>query len=214
MLYIENLDKINSNVKSLSTNTNLIIVTKNQDKIVLSNLIKTNYIHYGENRVQEAFDKWTNLLSKKSDIKLHLIGRLQSNKAELAFNLFEYIHSLDSEKLANIFSNLENKHKKKLKYFIQVNIGDEPQKGGVKQSDVNNFVNYCKIKLNLDVIGLMCIPPEKLNPEIFFSKISIMNRSLGFTQLSMGMSQDYQLAIKYGSTFVRIGSKIFGDKIT
>ena len=192
----------------------MIIVTKNQDKIVLSNLIKTNYIHYGENRVQEAFDKWTNLLSKKPDIKLHLIGRLQSNKAELAFNLFEYIHSLDSEKLANIFSNLENKHKKKLKYFIQVNIGDEPQKGGVKQDDVNNFVDYCKIKLNLDVVGLMCIPPEKLNPEIFFSKISTLNRSFGFTQLSMGMSQDYQLAIKYGSTFVRIGSKIFGDKIT
>ena len=175
-------------------------------------LIEYGHLDYGENKVQEALEKWSEIKKDKQDINLHLIGKLQTNKVKFAIRIFDYIHSLDSEKLAKKIADEEIKKEKKIKLFIQVNIGDESQKLGVPKSQVNDFFNYCK-KLNLNVIGLMCIPPIDVNPEKYFSEIKLINENLNLKELSMGMSTDYLKAIDYSSTFLRIGSSIFGKRV-
>jgi pyridoxal phosphate enzyme (YggS family) len=180
------------------------------DKIKL--LIDSGHLDFGENKVQEAVLKWTDILNNNKNICLHLIGGLQSNKAKDAFKIFNYIHSLDSEKLARIFSDLEKKYLRKIKYFIQVNIGDEPQKNGIKLSLVSDFVRYCLKDLNLNILGLMCIPPVNVAPEAYFKKLKKLNEDSYLKDLSMGMSDDFEIAIKFGSTFVRVGTSIFGQR--
>ena len=207
MRVLENYQKIINSIRSISSNANLVVVCKNQtiDKIRI--LLDHGHVHFAENRVQEAEAKWSNLTDK--NIQLHLIGGLQSNKAKQAFQIFNYIHSLDSEKLAKTFSSLESVNQKKIKYFIQVNIGSEPQKNGLNISQVPNFVNYCVNDLKLNILGLMCIPPVSQNPESYFLKLKQLNISNKLKELSMGMSNDFETAIKCGSTFVRVGSSIF-----
>ena len=207
MRVLENYQKIINSIRNISSNANLVVVCKNQtiDKIRI--LLDHGHVHFAENRVQEAEAKWSNLADK--NIQLHLIGGLQSNKAKQAFQIFNYIHSLDSEKLAKTFSGLESVNQKKIKYFIQVNIGNEPQKNGLNISQVPNFVNYCVNDLKLNILGLMCIPPVSQNPESHFLKLKELNTSNKLKELSMGMSNDFETAIKCGSTFVRVGSSIF-----
>ena len=179
------------------------------DKI--SPLIEHGHSDFGENKVQEAIEKWSDVKSNNNDIKLHLIGGLQTNKVKLAVKLFDYIHSVDSEKLAKKISNEQQKQKKKVKIFIQVNIGNEQQKFGVNKSSVSELYSYCK-SLNLDVVGLMCIPPLEKSSDFFFKEMRILNENLNLDELSMGMSSDYLDAIKNSATYVRIGSNIFGKR--
>ena len=174
-------------------------------------LIEHGHLHYGENKVQEALDKWTEIKLKNASIKLHLIGRLQSNKVKFALKVFDYIHSLDSEKLAKKIADEQVKQNKKPKIFIQVNIGNEDQKSGLNKEKLIDFYKFCK-NLNLDIIGTMCIPPNNENTEKYFSEMSLINKELYFKDLSMGMSRDYLEAIKHNATYVRIGSKIFGNR--
>ena len=175
-------------------------------------LINHGHKNFGENKVQEAVEKWTEIKKKNPNIKLHMIGKLQTNKVKFAVKLFDYIHSVDSQKLANKISEEEKKVNKKISIFIQVNIGDEVQKSGINQEEVYDLVNYCK-NLNLNVIGLMCIPPQGKEPGIYFEKVSLLNKKFGFSELSMGMSSDYMKAIQYNATYLRIGSSIFGKRI-
>ena len=207
MRVLENYQKIINSIRSISSNANLVVVCKNQTIDRIRILLDHGHVHFAENRVQEAEAKWSNLSDK--NIQLHLIGGLQSNKAKQAFQIFNYIHSLDSEKLAKTFSSLESVNQKKIKYFIQVNIGSEPQKNGLNISQVPNFVNYCVNDLKLNILGLMCIPPVSQNPESYFLKLKQLNISNKLKELSMGMSNDFETAIKCGSTFVRVGSSIF-----
>ena len=207
MRVLENYQKIINSIRSISSNANLVVVCKNQTIDRIRILLDHGHIHFAENRVQEAEAKWSNLSDK--NIQLHLIGGLQSNKAKQAFQIFNYIHSLDSEKLAKTFSSLESVNQKKIKYFIQVNIGSETQKNGLNISQVPNFVNYCVNDLKLNILGLMCIPPVSQNPESYFLKLKELNTSNKLTELSMGMSNDFETAIKCGATFVRVGSSIF-----
>ena len=174
-------------------------------------LVEYGHIHYGENKVQEALDKWSDIRSQNDRIKLHLIGKLQTNKVKFALKIFDYIHSLDSEKLANKIADEQAKQGKKPKIFIQVNIGDEEQKSGINKERLDDFYKFCK-NLNLDIIGTMCIPPNNGNTEKFFFEMSKVNQKLNFTELSMGMSGDYLEAIKNSATYVRVGSKIFGNR--
>ncbi len=175
-------------------------------------LIDHGHIHFGENKVQEAFEKWIEIKKNSQNLKLHMIGKLQTNKVKNAVALFDYIHSLDNLKLAKKISSEQKKISKKIKIFIQVNIGDEKQKGGIEAEHLKNFYKKCTNDLDLDVIGLMCIPPITDNVKDFFIKLSKLNDSLNLNELSMGMSADYIDAINSGSTFVRIGSKIFGKR--
>ena len=210
MFIIENYNYVLNAVQSLSNETKLIVVTKNQKVEDINLLINLNHLHFGENRVQEASLKWKKLLSN-SKLKLHLIGKLQSNKAKDAFEIFHYIHTLDSEKLAQIFAKLEENSIKKIKYFIQVNIGNEPQKSGISIDRVCQFVKYCMNDLKLNIVGLMCIPPVEGDPTQYFISLAELARINNLKELSMGMSNDYQCAINNGATFVRIGSKIFNS---
>ena len=209
MYILKNYNYILNTIKILSKTATLIVVTKNQPLDNINLLIKTNHFHFGENRVQEATSKWKNLISTNSQLKLHLIGKLQSNKAKDAFQIFHYIHTLDNDKLAQIFSKLEISYSKKIKYFIQVNIGNETQKNGISVDKLNQFVKYCINDLKLNVIGLMCIPPLEINPSKYFIKLADLAKENNLKELSMGMSNDYEYAIKNGATFVRVGSKIF-----
>ena len=174
-------------------------------------LIEHGHIDFGENKVQEAIDKWTEIKSKNSNIKLHLIGKLQTNKVKFAVKLFDYIHSVDSEKLAKKIFDEQLKTNKNIKIFIQVNIGNENQKSGISKNDVLNLYSYCK-KIGLNVVGLMCIPPVNNDPSIYFNEMNILNNKLNFSELSMGMSSDYVEASKHSATFLRIGSSIFGSR--
>jgi len=174
-------------------------------------LIEYGHLDFGENKVQEAIVKWSEIKANKSNIKLHLIGGLQTNKVKLAVKLFDYIHSVDSEKLAKKISDEQQKQNKKIKIFIQVNIGNEKQKFGVDKSSLAELYSYCKT-LNLNVAGLMCIPPLNEPSEIFFKEMNVMNKKFDFEELSMGMSSDYLDAVKNSATFVRIGSNIFGKR--
>jgi hypothetical protein len=205
----DNYKVIKEKVYKSQSKSNLIIVTKNRPFETILPIIKSGHLHFGENKVQEAQEKWSNFLNDNKDVKLHLIGKLQSNKAKDAFALFDYIHTLNSEKLAKIFSNLEKDSKKNLKYFIQVNIGHEIQKNGIDESLLGEFINYCKNDLSLNVIGLMCIPPINTDPLPFFKKMQQLKIDNNLAELSMGMSSDYEVALNCGSTYLRIGSAIF-----
>jgi hypothetical protein len=209
---IENYRHISSLINSLSKKTKLIVVTKNQDLNKVNLVIREGHRDFGENRVQEAIIKWKDLLSKDKDLNLHLIGKLQSNKAKDAFNVFKYIHTLDNIKLAKIFSDLEKSSGRKIKYFVQVNVGDEIQKNGINVSVVKEFVRYCTFELKLEIIGLMCIPPISGDTNLYFAQLFKLATENNLKELSMGMSNDYVLALKNGSTFVRVGSGIFSEK--
>ena len=174
-------------------------------------LIEYGHTNFGENKVQEAIEKWTEIKKINSNIKLHMIGKLQTNKVKFAIPLFDYIHSVDSEKLAKKIADEQLKINKKVKIFLQVNIGEENQKSGINKQDLSQLISYCK-KLNLDVIGLMCIPPASVDPEKYFIELRKLNQNFGFKELSMGMSSDYLKAAKNLSTYVRIGSYIFGQR--
>ena len=174
-------------------------------------LVEYGHIHYGENKVQEALDKWSDIKSQNDRIKLHLIGKLQTNKVKFALKIFDYIHSLDSEKLANKIADEQAKQGKKPKIFIQVNIGNEEQKSGINKGRLDDFYKFCK-NLNLDVIGTMCIPPNDQNTKKYFVEMNKINQELNFKELSMGMSEDYLEAVKNNATYVRVGSKIFGSR--
>jgi len=212
MELIQNFLRIKNQISNLNPKTKLIAVSKGQsvDKIKL--LIDSGHLDFGENKVQEAILKWTDIIRSNENINLHLIGGLQSNKAKDAFKIFNYIHSLDSEKLARIFSDLEKNDTKKIKYFVQVNIGNETQKNGINVSLVSDFVQYCQKDLKLNILGLMCIPPVNVSPESYFLKLKKLNDDSYLKDLSMGMSDDFEIAIKLGSTFVRVGTAIFGKR--
>ena len=212
MNIIENYTNIKEEVSLLNPKTKLVIVTKNQNIEDINKLIEMCHLDFGENKVQEATHKWTDIINNNKNINLHLIGSLQSNKAKDAFKIFKYIHSLDSEKLARIFSDLEKNNEKKIKYFIQVNIANESQKNGINVSLVFDFVEYCRKDLKLNILGLMCIPPVNDSPESYFLKLKKLNDDSYLNDLSMGMSDDFEIAIKLGSTFVRVGTAIFGKR--
>ena len=212
MELIQNFRNIKNQIKILNPNVNLIAVTKGQNMDKIKFILEEGHLHFGENKVQEAILKWTDILNVRKDINLHLLGRLQSNKAKEAFTLFNYIHSLDSEKLAKIFSDLEKKNLKKIKYFIQVNIGNESQKSGINISLVSDFVQFCQKDLKLNILGLMCIPPVNDSPESYFLKLKELNEHNNLKDLSMGMSDDFKMAIQSGSTYVRVGTSIFGKR--
>ena len=206
LIYIEDLIKSKVNHDELPK---IIAVSKTFPIENILPLIEHGHLHYGENKVQEALDKWADIKNQNNAMKLHLIGRLQSNKVKFALRVFDYIHSLDSEKLANKIADEQTIQGKKPKIFIQVNIGNEDQKSGINKERLGNFYKFCK-NLNLDIIGTMCIPPNDDNTEKYFFEMSKINQELNFKELSMGMSEDYLEAIKNNATYVRVGSKIFG----
>ena len=211
---VKNLLKIKQNIKTKlpenSPTPKIIAVSKTFSMDHIKHLIEYGHKDYGENKVQEANEKWLKIRSNK-DIKLHLIGRLQSNKVKIAVKLFDYIHSLDSIKLANRIALQEKELNKKVKIFIQVNLGNEDQKSGINKNDLISFHNYCK-NLDLNVIGLMCIPPFNEPSLKYFKELKELNNKLNLNELSMGMSSDYLEAIENGSTQIRIGSSIFGQR--
>ena len=206
---INNFENIKKEIFLLNSKCRLIVVTKNRTLSNISDLLKVCHQDFGENRVQEAEGKWSEIVSQSTNIRLHLLGTLQSNKVKKAHQLFHYIHTLDNEKLADSFSIIESNSLRKLKYFIQVNIGNEPQKGGISISSIPLFLKYCKEKRNLNVVGLMCIPPINFPADEYFIKLKKLADDNKLPELSMGMSNDYMSAVKNGASFVRIGSKIF-----
>ena len=209
---IKNLEDINRELKLKIKENSLpiiIAVSKTFPDSEIVPLIQYGHNHFGENKVQEALNKWTNLKAKYPNVKLHLIGKLQTNKVKFAINLFDFIHSVDNEKLAKKISEEQKKQNKKVKLFIQVNIGDEDQKSGVSKKDLKNLYDYCK-NLELEVMGLMCIPPLEKDANLYFKEMKTMNDELKLKDLSMGMTSDYIDAAKNSATYLRIGSKIFG----
>ena len=208
LIYIEEVIKSKVNHHKIPK---IIAVSKTFPIENIIPLIEYGQLDYGENKVQEALDKWTNIKNKKNNIKLHLIGRLQTNKVKLALKIFDYIHSLDNEKLANKIADEQTKQGKKPKIFIQVNIGSEDQKSGISIEKLDNFYEFCK-NLNLDIIGTMCIPPNDGNTKKYFLEMNKANQRLNFKELSMGMSGDYLEAITNNATYIRVGSKIFGSR--
>ena len=211
LINIENKIKTYLNELSVNNAPKIIAVSKTFKIDKILPLIEHGHINFGENKVQEAVEKWTEIKKINSKVKLHMIGKLQTNKVKFAVKLFDYIHAVDSEKLAKKIANEQNKINKKIKIFLQVNIGNENQKSGINKEDLNQLVSCCK-EIDLDLIGLMCIPPVNADPRPYFEEMNKLNRSLGFTELSMGMSSDFLLAAKYLSTYVRIGSRIFGER--
>ena len=213
MTAVINLNNVIENLKKFSRHkVNIIAVSKTFSLIVIKPLINVGHIHFGENRISEALEKWTDEIFYNPSIQLHLIGRLQSNKVRDALKIFSYIHSLDSMKLAEKLSIEQEKMQKNAKYFIQVNFENEKQKGGIFENEIKDFLNFCKIEKKLNVIGLMCIPPVDKPPEIYFKKLQFLSKTNNLSELSMGMSGDYLKAIDFGSSFIRIGSLIFGDR--
>ena len=211
---INNLISIQNELKSSSEkdiHPKIIAVSKTFPLDNIQPLIDYGHYHFGENKVQEAVNKWTEIKAQNNDIKLHMIGKLQTNKVKYVVPLFDYVHSLDNIKLAEKISIEQRKIYKNLKIFIQVNIGNESQKNGIEPDNLQAFYNKCVKELKLDIVGLMCIPPQN-NPETYFINMQKLNKTLNLSELSMGMSADYLTAVKYGSTFVRVGSKIFGDR--
>ena len=208
LIYIEELVKSKVNHDKLPT---IIAVSKTFPIENVLPLIEHGHLNYGENKVQEAIDKWSDIKPKYNQLKLHLIGRLQTNKVKFALKIFDYIHSLDSEKLATKISLEQKKYKKKPKLFIQVNIGNEEQKSGINKGQLIDFYHFCK-ELDLDIVGTMCIPPNDNNTEKYFFEMSEINQKLNFKELSMGMSGDYVEAIENNATYIRVGSKIFGNR--
>ena len=211
LLNIENNIKTYLNKMNINNNPKVIAVTKTFTIDKILPLIDYGHVDFGENKVQEAVQKWTEIKNTNPKIKLHMIGKLQTNKVKFAVKIFDFIHSVDSIKLAKKISDEQIKIDRKIKIFLQVNIGDENQKAGINKNNIDQLVSYCK-EINLDLIGLMCIPPAHDNPEIYFEEMSKLKKKLDFIHLSMGMSSDYLLAAKHFATFVRIGSGIFGDR--
>ena len=211
---VDRFDKIKSKILSLKTNkpVNIIAVSKTFTLDHIKPLIEHGHLHFGENKVQEATSKWSEQKKNNQNLKLHMIGKLQSNKAKDAVKLFDYIHSVDNQKLADNLSKNEMNLNRKLQYFIQVNIAHEIQKSGIPVNELDAFYNYCVNEINLKIIGLMLIPPNNENPEKYFKSLNELNKSLALENMSMGMSSDYMEAIKNGSTFVRLGSSIFGSR--
>ena len=199
--------------KNLNFEPRIIAVSKTFSMNHISPLIENGHIDFGENKVQEAIDKWSKIKIQNKDIKLHMIGKLQTNKVKYAINLFDYIHSLDSSKLAKKISEEQNKTKKKLKIFIQINIGKEKQKNGINVEELNDFYKFCTKDLDLDIIGLMCLPPINTNTSKYFQEMEKLAKNISIKNLSMGMSEDYLAAVENGGNFLRIGSKIFGKRI-
>jgi pyridoxal phosphate enzyme (YggS family) len=212
MNVLDNFYNIKKIVNSLSKNTKIIAVSKNFSIEKINPLIKAGHKDFGENKVQEATLKWSSVLKENTDINLHLLGHLQSNKVSEAVNIFNYIHSLDSEKLANKFMQEQEKTKKKLKYFIQINVGEEKQKSGISIKESHDFINFCRNEAKLEILGLMCIPPLNEDPNSYFSKLRELVQSNGLLDLSMGMTHDYVDAIRHGATYIRIGTGIFGER--
>ena len=208
LIYIEELIKSKANHDEF---TKIIAVSKTFPIENVLPLIEHGHLHYGENKVQEALDKWSDIKLKNNAIQLHLIGRLQTNKVKFALRIFDYIHSLDSERLAIKIADEQKKQEKNSKIFIQVNIGNEDQKSGINKDNLVDFYKFCK-NLNLDIIGTMCIPPNDDNTEKYFSEMNDLNKEFNFKELSMGMSGDYLEAIRYNATYIRVGSKIFGSR--
>ena len=211
---IDNLNLIKEDLKSKINNyqnIKVIAVSKTFPIEAIMPLIEYGHLEYGENKVQEAITKWTDIKLANPNIKLHLIGKLQTNKVKFALKLFDYIHSVDTKKLAKKIADEELKQNKKIKIFLQVNIGDEDQKSGINKDALNDLYSYCK-NLNLDVVGLMCIPPVDNKPEIFFKEMVLLTKKLNLTELSMGMSADYMEAATNSATYLRIGSSIFGER--
>jgi len=211
LINIENEIKLNLSDIDIINLPKIIAVSKTFKIDKILPLIDHGHIDFGENKIQEAVDKWTDIRSNNSNIKLHMIGKLQSNKVKFAVKLFDYIHSVDSEKLAKKIADEQKKINKRMKIFIQVNIGEEEQKSGIKKIEVNDLISYCK-KIDLDVAGLMCLPPADKNSSIYFNEMNTLNHSLGLSDLSMGMSSDYLEASKNSATYLRIGSSIFGER--
>ena len=212
LINIQNLIKSKlSDLKLIDRSPKIIAVSKTFKLDHINPLIDHGHIDFGENKVQEAVEKWTDVKKNKSEIKIHLVGRLQTNKVKYAVKIFDFIHSLDSKKLAEKISEEQLKQKIKPKIFIQINIGGETQKGGIRVDELKEFYNYC-IELNLDIIGTMCLPPISNEPEKYFSRMSYLNKKFNFKESSMGMSSDYIEALKYNATYLRIGTSIFGER--
>ncbi len=214
---VQNLLEIETNIK---THLNKINISKIPKIVAVSKtfkidkilpLIQYGHIDYGENKVQEAVEKWTEIKRNNTKIKLHMIGKLQTNKVKFVLPLFDYIHSVDSEKLAKKIADEQSKINKKVKIFLQVNIGNENQKSGINKKNLSQLVSYCK-EIGLDLVGLMCIPPANIEPTRYFEEMKEINKNLGFNELSMGMSSDFLIAAENSSTFIRVGSKIFGNR--
>ena len=208
---IQNSIKENQEKTNNKNNIKIIAVSKTFEISHINPLIDYGHTDFGENKVQEAIEKWSDIKHKNQNLSLHLVGKLQSNKTKLALKIFDFIHSLDSEKLANKISEEQKKIDKKPKLFIQVNIGNEDQKSGVNPNKLKSFYKHCLDK-DLDVIGTMCLPPISEDPEKYFMRMNYLNKDLGLNELSMGMSADYISAIDNNATFIRVGSKIFGER--
>ena len=212
LINIENIIKSNLSDLNITNLPNIIAVSKTFKLDKILPLIEHGHLDFGENKIQEAVDKWSEIKNKRPKLKLHMIGKLQTNKVRLAVRLFDFIHSVDSKKLAKKIADEQFKIKKKIKIFIQVNIGNEIQKSGIDQSYTKDLILFCK-ELGLDVIGLMCIPPIDIDPDNYFKEMNEINRSFHFSELSMGMSSDYINAARNNSSYLRIGSSIFGQRV-
>ena len=211
LIKIENEIKLNLSDLKVVNLPKIIAVSKTFKIDKILPLIDYGHTDFGENKIQEAVEKWTNIKSNNPNIKLHMIGKLQTNKVKSAVKLFDYIHSVDSEKLAKKIAEEQEKISKKVKIFIQVNISNEEQKSGIKKNELNDLISYCK-KINLDVIGLMCLPQADINSSFYFKEMNLINTSFGLSELSMGMSSDYIEALKNSASYLRIGSSIFGKR--
>ena len=207
-------NKVNEiiNRTQLKTNPQIIVVTKTFPLNIITPLIESGHMHFGENKIQEAENKWSEIRNQYSNLKLHMIGKLQSNKAKKAVKIFDYIHSLDNAKLASKIAQYEKELNKKTKLFIQVNLAEENQKSGILLNDLNNFYYYCKKELLLNIIGLMCLPPVESNSQKYFKMLKSVAEKLNLKDLSMGMSADFEQAIINGSTYLRLGTIILGER--
>ena len=213
-IIVERFNKIKSNISKIDNSNALkiIAISKTFPLEHIMPLIELGHDHFGENKVQEADTKWHKVKKEKKNLRLHMVGKLQSNKAKKAVEIFDYIHSLENQKLADILSKCQNEINKSINYFIQVNIGNESQKAGIQYNEVDQFYNYCTREKKMNIIGLMAIPPNDENTEKYFKSLSELNYSLGLKELSMGMSSDYMQAINHKATYLRIGSAIFGER--
>ena len=211
LIHIEELVKLKEADLNKPKTSKIIAVSKTFSLDKIMPLINHGHSHFGENKVQEALDKWTIIKEEKPDLKLHLVGKLQTNKVKFAIKLFDFIHSVDSKKLAKKISEEQSKQNKKVKIFLQVNVGNEEQKSGILKKDLDDLYHYCN-DLKLDIIGLMCIPPNNSDPNPFFQELNDMNKNLSLKELSMGMSSDYIKAVENNSTYLRIGTAIFGER--
>ena len=211
LLEIKNNIKTHLNKLNINNNPKIVAVSKTFKIDKILPLIEYGHSDYGENKVQEALEKWTEIKKKNPKLRLHMVGKLQTNKVKFAVQIFDYIHSVDSEKLARKIAEEQNKINKKIKIFLQVNIGDENQKSGINKNEVGQLVSFSE-EIGLDVIGLMCIPPINCDPESYFVEMNKLNKDLGLAELSMGMSSDYLIAAKNFSTYIRVGSSIFGQR--